>query len=122
MQISENSDQYDEVYDLIDLICYPSKKGGFPHGTLPISSHYERILSESYVQSDVDVAPQLRLLISNRYTLNPYGALVVRRWDLYDAATISGYEDEMRQYIRNMHYDADKAQIYKQNLLELWNQ
>jgi hypothetical protein len=125
LQISENSHEFDynnEAYNYIDMICYPSKKGGIIYGSKPISTHYERILSDSYVKSKVDIAPQLRLLISNQYTLNPSSDLIVRRWDFYDTERIAEYEQEMREYIRNMKYDANKVQAYREKLLEIWGQ
>jgi hypothetical protein len=125
LQISETSHQFDcknEAYNFIDMICYPSKKGGVLHGKKPISSHYERILSDSYINSDIDIAPQLRLLISNQYTLNPTSDIIIRRWDLYDTELIVGYEQEMREYIRSMKYDADKVQLYREKLLDAWGQ
>ncbi|MGA8163497.1 MAG: hypothetical protein WB791_00540 [Waddliaceae bacterium] len=51
------------------------------------------------------IAPQLRLLLNNRYTLNPYSHLVVNRWDFYDPEKIVPCENEMREFIRNL--DAD---------------
>lgn len=118
LQISDSS--RDETYNFVDLICYPSKKGGVIHGSKPISDHYLRILSDSYVNSDVDIAPQLRLIISNHFTLNPFASLTIRRWDLYDIATITAYEKEMREHIRTMDYDKEKVENYRKKLLELW--
>lgn len=123
LQFSENShltDPYQEAFNLADKLCYPSKKGGFLHGSSQISVHYGRILSDVYVNSDVDIAPQIRLVISNQVSLNPFSQLTVRRWDHYNAETIRDYEAEMREYIRNLSYNKDNVQEYREKLLKTW--
>jgi hypothetical protein len=123
LQVSENShltDLNQEAFNLADILCYPAKKGGFVHGTRPISIHYGRILSDIYVNSDVDIAPQLRLIISNKTTLNPYSQLSIKRFDSYSPETIKGYEAEMKEYIRNMTFSEEKTQKYRDNLLNTW--
>jgi hypothetical protein len=74
------------------------------------------MMTDSYISKDSEVAPQLRLLIDNRYTLNPYSNLVVKRWDLNDKERVAKYEAEMRKYIRNLKTDSKKVKEYKAKL------
>jgi hypothetical protein len=123
LQISENSyltDPNYEAYNFADGQCYPAKRGGHRFGTWPISNHYDRMMADAYLDKKVDIAPQLRLLINNRYTLNPFSHLQVSRWDLYNTETILQYEEEMRENIRNIKYDIQKAEEYREKLFELW--
>ena len=109
-----------EVYTLIDEQGYPAKKGGSRYGDYPLSNHYDRIMTSLYLQKKLDIAPQFRLLINNRYTLNPFSQYDVERYDLYDPALIAGYEAEMRTYVRTLLFDAKKVEKYKSDLLQLW--
>lgn len=125
LQIQENSHLYHptgEAYSFSDEHCYPCKRGGHSYGSYPVSNHYERIRTELYVNNKLDIAPQLRLLLNNRYTLNPYSHLQVKRWDLYDPSIISSYEEEMRTYIRSLGFNPAKAEKYRQQLLEIWTE
>ncbi|HEY4832850.1 MAG TPA: hypothetical protein VIH61_09865, partial [Waddliaceae bacterium] len=82
LQLSEFShvcDPNNEAYNFADTHGYPAKKGGHRYGTYPLSNHFERMETDLYLERKLDIAPQLRLLINNRYTLNPYSYLVVRR-------------------------------------------
>lgn len=125
IQISEHShvnDPNNEAYNFADTYCYPSRKGGYPWDSQLISKHFENIMTDRYLESQLDIAPQLRLLINNRDALNPFSDLDVRRWDLYDSETIVFYEAEMREYIKHMKYDPIKVQMYRDYLLALWLQ
>jgi hypothetical protein len=110
-----------EAYNFADEQCYPSIRGGYRYDYENLSTHFERIMSDLYIDHKLDISPQLRLLINNRYTLNPFSHLEIQRWDFYDDTTISSYEAEMRNSIRLLNYNALKAQKYKQKLLEIWN-
>ncbi len=123
LQFSENShlkDPNHEAFNFADEFCYPAKRGGGLYGIGTISNQYEEIFSDEYVNQEMDIAPQLRLILSNRVTLNPYSNLIVRRWDLHDEETIANYEAEMRNYIRNLKYDEVSVQYFKSNLLKTW--
>lgn len=123
LRISEHShlnNSENEAYNFADLLCYPSKRGGHPWGSYPISNHYERVMTDQYLNHKLDIAPQLRLLVNNQYTQNPLSDLNVERWDLYDPETIAFYEAEMRECIRNLDYDSVKVKERRDYFLELW--
>ena len=109
-----------EAFNLADQQCYPSKIGGALYGKGRICSLCRNLFTDRYIDHDVDIAPQLRMIISNQVALNPFSQLIVRRWDFYDEDTIMNYEIEMRDYIRNLSYDAEKVQEYRNKLLETW--
>jgi hypothetical protein len=117
---SHMGDQKGEAYNFADKHCYPSKKGGFLYDDAHLSNHIERIMSDLYVKHQLNVSPQLRLLINNRYTLNPSCYLEIKRWDFYDAKTVEAYEKNMREYVKNLPYNASKALNYREQLLETW--
>lgn len=124
LQLIDNShlsDHNGEAYNFADEQCYPSKRGGFRYDSYPLSDHIERIMTDQYVKHKLDASPQLRLLINNRYTLNPFSHLEIKRFDFYDEPTITMYEAEMRNYIKALSWDKEKAAKYKKKLMGLWN-
>jgi len=123
LRLSENShfyDPYDEAYNYADMQCYPAKRGGYLHGSRLISEEFECIMSDQYVDQKATVAPQLRILINNKYTLNPFSHLSIYRWDLIDPTNIVKYESEMREYIRSLKRDHSKVEDYREKLMDLW--
>jgi hypothetical protein len=78
-------------------------------------------LSEIVAGTHAQTFPwQVRMLMSNRHTLNPYSSLVVQRYDTLKAEERSLYEQELRSFIRGLVSDPEKAKSYKAELLELW--
>ncbi len=123
LQISENShfdDEKFEAYNFLDDQGYPCKKAGYRWGPWLLSKHFECLMTDQYVNSKTNIAPQLRLLMNNRYTLNPFSYLSVLRYDLYDSETIVEYEKAMREYIKNIGFDSKKVKKYRQKLLDMW--
>lgn len=119
-EISHIVDPNKEAYNFSDMHGYPSKKAGYRYGEYPLSNHYDRIQTDLYINHELDIAPQLRLLLNNRYTLNPYSYLVVRRWDLYSNETVALYEEELKEAIRKLSYDLNKVESYRQHLVREW--
>ncbi len=123
LQVSERShldDISNEAYNFADTQGYPAKKRGYRYGTALLSNHFERLMTDQYVQKKLDISPQLRLLINTRYTLNPFSYLNIKRYDLYDSQTVSSYEEEMRNLIRSLPYDALQIEKFQQELLKQW--
>jgi hypothetical protein len=119
-EIPQLSNSDNTAYNYADLLCYPAKPGGHPYGNESFSNHIERMLTDSYLQHKLDIAPQYRLLINNSVVLNPYSTFQIKRWDLYDSKTIELYEQEMRQAISSLKYNAKKTESYRSYLLSLW--
>jgi hypothetical protein len=125
LRLSESShlgDPRGEAYNFADEQSYPCKRGGYRWGSHLISKEFEHIMSKRYITHDVKIAPQLRLLVNNANTLNPYSSLSVERWDLYDTNTLETYEAEMRDYISNLKYSSFKVEKYKDKLMKIWSE
>lgn len=123
IKISENShlnNQEQFAYNFADEQCYPAKPQGYLYGRYPISNHYERILTDLYIAHKLDCSPQLRLILNNRNTLNPYSNLIIKRYSLYDEKINLAYENELREAIKKLRSDPKKVELYKQKLFKLW--
>lgn len=123
LQISERSHMTDpngEAYNFADSQAYPCERGGYRYGSSLISTHFERIVSGSYGEKKSKVSPQLRLLLNTRHTLNPFGQLTVRRYDLYTDDVRLQYEMELKKAIRNLSFDKQMVNAYRERLLEAW--
>ncbi len=118
---SHNFDTQGEAYNFADDQCYPCERGGYRYGKHLISLEFERIMSDEYVSHDVKIAPQLRLLLNNKHTLNPFSSLHVERFDFYDSETIRSYEGELREYIRSLEFNPELVENYRNYLLEIWS-
>ena len=67
-------------------------------------------------------ANQIRMLLSNKVTLNPYSDLVVCRYDKLPPETIQLYESYLREAIKNLKPSEAACESYRQELLQLWGQ
>lgn len=122
LENSHLSDSKGEAYNFADIQSYPCRRGGYPWSKSLISTEFDKIMSNAYVSRKASIAPQLRLLLNNQYTLNPFSHLSVERWDLYDAETIQLYEEELRSFIRDLEFDSAKVEKYRETLLQNWSE
>ncbi len=99
----------------------------------PWKAHYELAdkmcggvyTKESISQTMKGVEPslfysQIRMLMSNKSTLNPFSDLVVKRYDTADPAATQSYEKELKAYLGNLEADPEKVAKYKAELTQLW--
>jgi hypothetical protein len=93
-------------YDLSDGQC-----GGFA------SSPISEIVAGTHPTS---FPWQIRMLMSNRHTLNPYSPLIIKRYDALDPKVIQEYEQELREFIAKLIPEEEKMEQYKKELLEVW--
>jgi len=98
---------WQSYYALSDPRC------GSGLGTTRISELIQGIESSSFTS-------EMRMLMTNRHTLNPYASLVIRRYDVVEPAKILEYEQALRECIRGFVPDSFKVQNYRKELLELW--
>lgn len=63
---------------------------------------------------------EMSLLLTNKFTLNPYSSLVVKRFDYTDPEQESGYLNKMRQAVRSLTFGQLEATLYRQQLLRTW--
>ncbi|MCB1181589.1 MAG: hypothetical protein KDK55_06190 [Chlamydiia bacterium] len=95
-----------EYYELSDEQC-----GGFSHS--PISEIIKGTDPSSFFW-------QIRMLMSNRHTLNPHSSLYIKRYDALDSQIIQKYEQELREFIKGLDVDKEKVIQYRQELFTVW--
>lgn len=95
-----------DYYELSDEQC-----GGFANA--PISEIVQGTSPTSFPW-------QIRMLMSNRHTLNPYSSLVIKRYDTLDPQVIRDYEQELREFIRSLAPEKEKIEQYKKELFACW--
>jgi hypothetical protein len=88
--------------------------GTFAHNDMPFSEAVEGTEPTHFYL-------QTRLLMSNRYTLNPYSPLIIKRYERTDPEIVANYEQQMHQIIQTVQADPVKAEFYKAELRLLWN-
>lgn len=108
-------------YTLADAQCYPSRGRGFRWGKRRLSEEYASLLSEDYIKKRVEISPQISLVANTRYSLNPLSALSIQRWDFYSSEERSSYEGSLREMIRSLPRNSQRAMAYRQKLLEIWS-
>lgn len=63
---------------------------------------------------------QIRMLMSNRHTLNPFSSLIIKRYDALEPQVAHEYEKELREFISGLSSDGQQVNQYRQELLEAW--
>jgi hypothetical protein len=99
-------------YHLLDRCAYPSVEGGQPINFSKLPSNY-LLEGEEF--------PQLRLVISNRYTLNPHSYFAMTRYDGIDKNILHNYGENLRSFYRSQVVDPLQRENYKQLLLAQWS-
>lgn len=108
MQVFDMShyNPWEDFYQLADEQC-----GGFE----------KALISEIVAGTHPKVFPwQIRMLMSNRHTLNPFSSLVVKRYDALAPEEVTLYQKELRAFIRTLVVDQAKAEQYKTELFQEW--
>jgi hypothetical protein len=125
LQISEDSHlshPKNEAYNFADNQCYPALRGGYLFDDKLVSAHYKAAMTEDYINKEKNISHQLRLVLNNQHTLNPYSHLKIKRWDRQNPNNLAAYEKAMRTAIRNLKYDKNKWLKYNDYLLKTWKQ
>lgn len=108
--LSKGEDHY---FELIDNFGYAAKaRGGSP---------MEETLPSRYLLDETTSYPQLRLVLSNFSTLNPFDNLAIVRYDNQDPASVALWEDHLRLIIRNIVVDPVKRDQFKAKLITNWS-
>ena len=104
-------------YDLLDMHAYASHPLGTPYGD-ELPSHY---LFSYDVLKYPSVYPQLRLVVSNRHTLNPNSSILIKRYDDIDPREIKKYENALRRFFQQQKINKQQKDRYRTQLESLWN-
>lgn len=67
-----------------------------------------------------DIDLQLRLVMSNTTTLNPYSAFRIIRYDTLDPTDSQAIIDEMKVYLRDVKVDKKKLEQYRSKMQKIW--
>jgi hypothetical protein len=79
-------------------------------------------MTEDYINKEKNISDQLRLVLNNQHTLNPYSHLKIKRWDQEKPREVTKYEKAMRAAIRDLQYSKKKWRKYNKYLLTTWKQ
>ena len=65
--------------------------------------------------------PELKLMMSNHYSLNPYSSIIIKRHDNMSNESREHYETKIREFFQSLPINEEKAEIYREKLLHIWN-
>lgn len=77
--------------------------------------------SEYYTDLNKMKFPQLRLVMNNFRTLNPYSPLIILRYSTMTSEREAEYENALRGFMRTLSFDQEKAEAFRNELLDYWN-
>lgn len=100
-------------YDLTDRQTYLAIKKGeryFPNNPL----------SQLLLDLHQTKFPQMRMLLNNRFTLNPNSSLSVKRYTLTSPQEFEAYQKALREYFQSLPFDIFQSENYRLQLLSIW--
>lgn len=114
--------EYGVIYQVFDMSHYDPRN---PYYSLAdehcISYGSTQVFSSVVTGTLPTVFPnQIRMLLSNASTLNPYSSLVIRRFDKLTPEATEAYRTELRLAVRSLGFSQEKAKSYRNELLLLW--
>lgn len=114
--------EYGVIYQVFDMSHYDPRKAYYSLADEHcISYATKQIFSDVVAGIFSSFFPnQIRMLLSNTSTLNPYSSLVVRRFDKLSPEATEAYLTELRQAVRSLGYSQEKVEAYRNELLSLW--
>lgn len=104
-----------ENYSFSNKHCYPAYPNGYPFKNEQTSSFF-------YSENQLSFPPEIKLLLTDAYTLNPFMPLKILRYDKMQSSVVKGYEEELRHLIQAASVDASQVETYREQLLEIWSQ
>jgi hypothetical protein len=93
---------------------YIAHSGGKPHYMYP--NH------EILFDDQASNFPQIRMVMSNESTLNPFSSLSIKRYDAMTNQERHIYESSLRSLVQTLHFDPKKIEEVRGKLLSLWKQ
>ncbi len=92
---------------------YIAGSGGRPHAYLDHQVLFNEKISNF---------PQMRMVMGNQSTLNPFSSLSIKRYDQMTDGERQTYETKLRALVKKLSYDPEKIATLRKNLLALWGQ
>lgn len=108
-------DQSKVPYSFANRICYPSFPNGYPFANRTISEYF-------YEEDATEYPNELKLILTDHYTLNPQAPLIIQRYDKMQSSTVKNYEATLRELIQKLDYEPEKVEEYHQKLMNAWMQ
>ncbi|MCB1181590.1 MAG: hypothetical protein KDK55_06195 [Chlamydiia bacterium] len=108
-------DDSEEPYGFVNNVCYPAYPNGYPFAN--------RVISEYYYDEAISGYPtEIKMLLTDRYTLNPNAPITITRFDKIQPSIVKGYEMALRELIKGADYDPQQVEGYHQTLMHAWMQ
>ncbi|MCI5051576.1 MAG: hypothetical protein MRY21_00385 [Simkaniaceae bacterium] len=101
-----------ENFEFSRELSYVSRSGGKP---IPSQANHDVLFDK-----DVSDFPQLRLVMGNESTLNPFSAIKMVRYDGMNNVERVRYESRLAALLGELDIDPTKAKAMRESLLELW--
>lgn len=110
------------IYQLFDTSHFDPRKPYYALADEQCLNYGVNSSFSSMVQGNAPkpFANQIRMLLNNRYTLNPHGALVVMRYDKVSPENTQLYTCELKTAVKALVFDKEKSESYKCELQNLW--
>lgn len=108
-------DESTTPYAFAKKIAYPAYPNGYIAENRTVDEYYE---DESYVPP---YPHEVRLLLSNKRTLNPSSPLKIVRYTPHlSGATLASYEKALRDKVKQLKFNKSRRDAYKIDLLATW--
>lgn len=99
-------------YDFLDKQGYIGTSGSKISDTAPSLLYLDTC--------EKDYFPQLRLVMNNSHTLNPYSPLIIMRYHTMTPAKEDEYQNALREFMRALPFDQNKADSFRHSLIRAW--
>lgn len=114
LRVSQKNNNSSQVYNKLDQYGYVSYAFGMPFSNQAPSYYYSN--------NSITNFKELKLLMSNYYSLNPISGLTITKHSTNNQEQYDLYYQKLKEYILSLQYDAEKADDYKKELIKLWVQ
>lgn len=114
--------EYGVIYQVFDMSHFDPRKPNYCLADEHCISYGSNQVFSSVVKGTSPTAffNQIRMLLSNTSTLNPYSSLIVKRYDKLSPEATEAYMNELRLAVQSLRFSQEKAEAYRNELLLLW--
>ncbi|MCB1117358.1 MAG: hypothetical protein KDK50_02120 [Chlamydiia bacterium] len=96
--------------DFADAHCYAAFPNSAPRKNETVSNLY----------SNGQYPSEIRMLLTDTWTLNPNAPLVIKRFDKTQTSIVKEYNKQLVERICNANYDANLVEAYRNKLYQIW--